>query len=169
MRTFLLLTPLLLLLGGCSLLGSDNDSILRTGADRYDARVTDSGLELDPIAFAFTNGRQRTVYLPGCQGPTPPSIQKLVDGEWVEAWSPVVMLCLSPSARVLPGATYRDTLRVRAGLPSDNLYPKFETLPVEGTYRLVLGVDRTEDPERFDPVSFVERVSNPFELRDATD
>ena len=160
------LLSLLLLLGGCSLFSSDAaDAPLRTDAARYEAHVTGHGLELDPIAFTFTNERSRAVYVPGCPGPNPPSLQKLVDGEWVEAWSPIVTQCLGPSVRVGAGRAYRDTLRVRAGLPSDNIYPKFETLPVEGTYRLVLGVDRTEDPEQIVPTPLGERVSNPFELR----
>jgi hypothetical protein len=159
----------LLLLGGCSLFSSDaDDTTFRTDADRYEARRTSHGLELDPIAFTFTNGRSRAVYVPGCPGPNPPSLQKLIDGEWVEAWSPVVTQCLGPSVRVGAGQAYRDTVRVLAGLPSDNTYPKFETLPVEGTYRLVLGVDRTEDPEQIVPTPLAERVSHPFELREAS-
>ncbi|MEP0545717.1 MAG: hypothetical protein ABJF88_02185 [Rhodothermales bacterium] len=159
----------LLLLGGCSLFSSDtDDTTFRTDAGRYEARRTGYGLELDPIAFTFTNARSRAVYVPGCPGPNPPSLQKLVNGAWVEAWSPVVTQCLGPSVRVGAGQAYRDTLHVLAGLPSDNLYPKFETLPVEGTYRLVLGVDRTEDPERIVPTPLGERVSNPFELREAS-
>ncbi len=165
------LLSLLLLLGGCSLFGSDNDdgaAFLRTDADRYEARVTGFGLELDPIAFTFTNERGRAVYVPGCPGPNPPTLQKLVDGEWVTAVAPIVTQCLGPSVRVKAGRMYRDTLRVFAGLPSDNRYPKFETLPVEGTYRIVLGVDRTEDPEHIEPTPLEERASNPFELREAS-
>jgi hypothetical protein len=167
MRSLLSLS--LLLLGGCSLFSDDGaPPAIHTDATLYEARRTGAGLEIDPIAFRFTNEREQAVYVPGCPGPNPPSVQKLVDGEWVMAWAPVVLQCLGPSVRVGAGRTYRGTLRVRAGLPSDDLYPKFETLPVEGTYRLVLGVDRTEDPEQFEPLPLSERVSDPFELREAS-
>lgn len=159
-----------LLFGGCSLLGHDSaPATLQTDAEAYEAHLTAHGLELDPIAFTLTNERAQAIYIPGCPGPNPPSLQKLVEGAWVPAWSPVVTLCLGPSVRVGAGRTYRDTVWVTAGLPSNNVYPKFETLPVEGTYRLVLGVDRTEDPERIEPLPLSERASNPFELRTAPD
>ena len=167
MRPFALLS--LLLLGGCSLFSSDaDDSTFRTDTDGYEARRTEYGLELDPIAFMFTNGRSRAVYLPGCQGPNPPSLQKLVDGasgRGVVARRGTVPQPVGPRRR---GAGVPRTLHVLAGLPSDNRYPKFETLPVEGTYRLVLGVDRTENPEQLVPTPLAERVSEPFQLREAS-
>ncbi len=38
---------------------------------------------------------------------------------------------------IAPRATYADTLRVFAGYPTNNTYPKFNVQEIDGVYRLV--------------------------------
>lgn len=105
---------------------------LQTERLEYELRSTDRGLEVS-IPFTYTNGTGKTVYVANCNRVVPPALDKQVGGQWVRALSMPVPLCLSPPIVVQPGQLYKDTLRLIAGRPSDNLIPKFEVEEIEGT------------------------------------
>lgn len=121
------------------------------------------------IPFTYHNGTGKTVYLVNCNGSVPPSLQKLEEGQWVDAWSPVMLLCLSQPIQVAPDAVYEDTLRVFAAPQGSNAGPQLEVSGPDGTYRLVWHVPVHDydfsDPPSGTPLALENRISNNFELR----
>lgn len=164
---------LAMLVGACAspLEAPESDEGLPIQTDRlvYELRRTDREL-LGEISFAFTNRTGKTVYVVNCNGVAPPSLEKLVDGEWVPAWSAVVPACLSAPIVIEPGKTYTSTLEVYAGLPGMRIAPIFEVAEIEGTYRLVwhpLVHDYDSDRPGFGvEVPLEQRTSNPFVLKE---
>lgn len=141
---------------------------LQTDRLEYRVRRANDGLATE-IPFSYTNETGRTVYVVNCNRIVPPVLEKSVKGEWVTAWGAAVPECLSPPIVIEPGAEYVDTLRVFAGLPANNVYPKFRVAEVEGIYRLVwtrvvYDYDTTR-PDFGEPLSLEDRVSNEFLLR----
>ena len=120
---------------------------------------------LAPVITAYTNTTGADVYLFGCRTPSRPTLQKRVDGAWVDAWMPVEDGCLSPPWRIRPGETYRDTLHVVGYKPGYNTAPTFDTA-IEGTYRLVRAIyDVPElDAQGSGLLPLAQRVSNAFEV-----
>lgn len=162
-----LLLALLLACGTPSEPSEPSDQLIRTDHAVYELRSTEYGLEVE-IPFTFENRTGRTVYVVNCHEHTTRLLEKRVDGEWVHAWAGAVPLCLSSPIVIAPEATYRDTLQVFAGNPSNNMFPKFEVQEASGTYRLVwYGVLRNYDHDRQgfgDPVPLAQRISNTFQL-----
>lgn len=121
------------------------------------------------IPFTYHNRTGKTVYLVNCHGDVPPSLQKWQEGEWVTAWSPVVLLCLSPPIQVAPDAVYEDTLRVFSARQGSNAAPQFQVPATDGTYRLLWHVPvhdyGFDDSPYGTPLTLENRVSNNFELR----
>lgn len=156
-------------LAGCggSLLESVAEPAIRTDQSEYRLRQTALGLETQ-ILFTFRNRTGGAVYVPNCRGDAPPVLEKLVDGEWVRAWAPVILLCLSPPIVIQAGARHADTLRVLGCHPQNNCAPKFEVAEVEGTYRLLWPHVLTSYDDRRhpfgDPLPVGERISNTFVL-----
>lgn len=142
---------------------------LQTEGLEYELRSTGQGLEVG-IPFSYRNATGQTVYVVNCNRIAPPSLEKEEGGQWIHAWSAVVPDCLSPPIVIEPGQTYTDTLRLFAGHPSNNTYPKFEVGDVDGIYRLVwhqVVHDYDEDRQGFgDPLALEERISNAFVLQE---
>ena len=167
-------------LSGCqalNVLGSEdqsrNDSPIVTGApiqtDKsvYEMRTTTQAHELT-IHLAYTNPTAGPVYIPTCREPGPPVLQKWVDGKWVTAYSPVVLLCLGPPVVIAAGETYRYTYRVFASR-SPNSIPRFEVAKIPGEYRLVWHILGTWTPNGPEPglgklLPEEERISNTFQI-----
>lgn len=153
--------------GGDLLLPSEQ-AVFATDAPEHTLTRTDRGLEGD-IAFTFRNPLPGNVYVVNCNGIAPPLLEKKVGDDWVVAWGAAVPDCLSDPIVIRPGATYRDTLEVFAGLPGSNYYPKFEVAEVEGVYRLRWEKALTSfDPDRYpfgEPVPLAIRTSREFVLR----
>jgi hypothetical protein len=153
---------------GCNgFFGPGDGPPIRTDQPAY--RLEDTGIGLETqIPFTFRNRTGGPVYIPNCGGNAPPMLQKLEDGQWVNAWAPVVLLCLSPPIVITPGTTYADTLRVFGGHPGNNMYPKFDVPHVPGTYRLLWPSVLTSYDDRRNPfgdsLPVDERISNPFAL-----
>jgi hypothetical protein len=142
--------------------------LLQTDRPAYLLWRGDVGFTTD-IPFEFTNGTGDTVYVLNCWGQAPPSLEKEVGGSWVPAWSAIVLLCLSPPIVIPPGAAYQDTVRLFAGYPGNNAYPKFEVAQPNGTYRLVWRpvVHHYHDDARLalgDSIPLRYRISNDFRL-----
>lgn len=168
-----IILPLVLLLGACTNMLEpplrEEAAPLQTDRLEYEVRRADGQLSV-AIPFTYRNETGRTVYVVNCKRQVPPSLEKYVGGEWVHAWSPVVLDCLGPPIVIEPGATYADSLRVMAWKQGGNAYPQFEVAEVEGIYRLVWGPlvhDYDDRRQGFgEPVPLEERVSNAFLLKD---
>ena len=157
----------LLFITGCYsyLVDSGDLSPIQTDRVRYEATPLRSGklegVEVS-IPMTFTNVTAGTVYFVGCHRPPAPVLQKRVEGEWVNVWGAVELLCLSPPWPITPGEKFRDTLHVQGFWPGQNIAPEF-TSDVPGTYRLLRAVHSGPDP--LAPLIPEEsRVSNEFEL-----
>ena len=133
--------------------------LIQTDRAEYQLRTHGDGLATE-IPFTFTNRAGATVYVANCNGGAPPALEKRVNGEWIPAWSPVYLLCASPSMVIPPFATYSDTLHLSAPNPLSDYHPQWMVEEVPGTYRLVwhsVGFKEVALPLEL-------RVSNPFRL-----
>jgi hypothetical protein len=140
---------------------------IETDARAYELEAGSTGYTTT-IGFMFTNPSQAAVYVANCRGIAPPSLEKLVNGEWVGAWSAVVPRCLSAPIVIKAGQEYQGTLHLFAGYPASNVYPKFETPQISGVYRLVWHNVLTSFDSGAYPsgpeLSKDQRVSNSFRL-----
>jgi hypothetical protein len=115
------------------------------------------------IGFVFTNRSAQPISVLNCQRQTGVTLQKLVDAEWVTAFSPTVAFCRSADIVIAPGASYRTSLTIYGAKPNADFEPKFEASNVPGVYRIVWGslsyggTDTTTVPNS-------ERISNRFTL-----
>ena len=142
----------------------DDGAELQTDASAYLATLTSWGVEFE-AELTYTNTSDRTVYFTGCVLPTPPALEKRVDGEWVVVYGPVVPLCLRSPLAVAPGGAVNYTARV-AACTGDRCAPEWQAGPaprsVPGTYRLRTSV-ATEVNDGL-PVRSRDVVSNAFRL-----
>lgn len=143
------------------------DPPIRTSADEYVLETTSIGWETE-IAFLYANRSDGPYYLPNCSGSYFFSLEKWFDDRWVDAWGPVLPLCLSPVIRIDAGATFADTLGIFGGFPGTNFSPKFQMANPEGVYRIVVEdalSSYDEDARPFGPtIPREQRVSNEFRL-----
>lgn len=119
------------------------------------------------IPYSYTNRTGSKVLLANCNGGVSPSLERKWEGKWVTAWTPVVLLCLSPPIEIQRGETYRDTLHVVAAAFGSKGRPQFAFEDIEGTYRLRWDPaywERNSEPREL-PLKF--RVSNEFKLNDS--
>lgn len=139
---FLLATSILL--AGCDSTSGGEPAInvptvLQADQSRYDAMIVQDGMGRSLVEFTFVaiydNATDDTLYLPACQVPQAPVLQKRVGGSWTYAWGRAEDLCKTPSWRVPPGETLRDTIHVRGYLPDEPVGNRFAT-EIPGTYRL---------------------------------
>jgi hypothetical protein len=126
--------------------------------------------------FVYTNFRADSLYHPTCRpnGVGAPTVnlglQRLVDGGWMDVWSPTLPACLSEPIVISPGGRFLDTLNVYLH-PQDTLHqPLFNpTVDIDGTYRVVWrDLLRSYDPTNYpfgEPIDLWERQSTTFELR----
>jgi hypothetical protein len=122
------------------------------------------------IGYVFTNPTDAPVYIVNCRAQTALRLQKHTDAGWIDAWSPVVLDCLSPPIVVPPGDRRADEVPVFAGAPGSNVHPQFLVDRVPGVYRIVWHhVLSSYDDRRYpfgEPLPLEQRVSNRFELRE---
>ncbi len=120
------------------------------------------------INISYTNRTGSTVYIPTCQGPLQPNLEKKVKGKWVVAYGPGGRMCRGAPVRIEPGETYRDTFKVEAFWPRRNSNLDFFDEEIEGAYRLVYDLHDIyvfplgREPDRLLPLE--ERISNEFRL-----
>ncbi len=146
---------------------SPTDGMLRTGATEYVVRQ-ENGLLRTEIGLTFVNRTGGAVYIPSCHGPYPPVLEKVVDGQWVIAYAPIVLLCLEQPVAIAPGKSYDFAYRVHAALPGTNAGPQFSVTPIAGTYRAVWGLfsEKLADGTTTKPLAAESRTSNTFQLRE---
>src|SRR5688572_6821059 len=136
---------------------------LATDSEQYTVRFVD-GMYRATIGYLYTNRSGDAVSATHCHTPPPPTLEKRVGEEWVRAYSPVMLMCLTiPHFRIAAGATYRGTLHVAAAPRGRNMAPALEVESIPGTYRLRWGLRAGDDPEARD-APMVEAISNEFRL-----
>ena len=158
MRPLLILSVLFTLAGCDTLNEAGEPGTLRTSADAYTAEMGPRYVSFE-VPITYTNTTGRTAYFTGCSRPSPPSVEKLVEGEWVLAYNQVYLMCLAPPVPVEAGATFEYALHATAAFPGQNAAPEWEVGDVPGTYRLRWSVEERGE----------ERViySNKFDLTTA--
>ena len=162
---FLLIVPALL--NGClSVTGPADPPLLQTDALTYELVRDDSGFTVS-IPYTFTNRTGGSVYLPNCRGGFWLHLEREDEGDWHAAWSPFLLLCLSPPIVIEEDEVWVDTLEVWGGLPGGNVWPRFDVADPAGTYRIVWddALSSYQDHLPFGrPLPLAERMSNTFQL-----
>jgi hypothetical protein len=148
---------------------SPNTSPIATDREIY-ALDGNAGLGRLTIRLNYRNTTGKDVYLPTCNGPQPPRLQKEVNGTWVVAFAPNILACESAPITVRNGDSYDYTFNVLAGMPGTNYLPRFSVSDIPGTYRVLWEIFRgtVGDPRRptttRDPLPLEEEVSNTFKI-----
>lgn len=145
-----------------------SEFVLTTDRHVYDLLVRPDGWQEVTIVFDYENRSNQDVYVPSCQAPYPPDIEKLVDGKWLLTWDTPENQCISDPLIIEPGQVYTDTLRVVAAPPESDRPERFLQVPVGGTYRLVwtrVVWNYVGRPPWGDELPLSLRASNPFELK----
>ena len=156
------------LLTGCSLFGDQHviNLSIQTEETTYEVKE-DHPLE---ISYTYHNQGPNSVYLGTCLGVASQVLEKLIEGAWITAYSPICPQVLGPPLKIGPGERYRTTLRlVPASWDPD---PRNGTWhggdDIAGTYRVPELVYSDWSIKQFDERTLPppERVySNSFEIR----
>src|SRR5690349_19559586 len=157
---------------GCASLtaGGGKGPPIRTDRSSYVVRDT-NGLASLTIRMTYTNNTGQRVYIPSCQGPQPPRLQKQVGDSWVVAFAPNILACESAPVQVNPGDSYPYTFSILAGMPGTSYVPRFAVSEIPGTYRILWEIvtDVVGNPSRpvatRNPLPVDEEISNTFQLR----
>jgi hypothetical protein len=169
--------PLLLASAGCSSGAGVTAPSLLVEGDEPAIVMAESVLVLEgdewgwrgEIGYTFRNRTERTISLLNCNGGYGLQLERWDGAEWVVAWSPALLMCLSAPIELAPGETLSRTLGVFGGRPDSNMHPRFAVSEIEGTYRLVITAalwDYDHDgPPWGTPVPVEHRSSGPFEVR----
>lgn len=151
--------------GGFLGLGNDRNAIFRTDRAVYALQPTELGLEVS-IPFTYQNRTGRRIHILNCIGFAPPHLEKRVGHEWVFAWATATPDCISPPIPIPYLGTYADEVPVFHGL--GEVHPKFEVVPIDGTYRLVWDAIRWNNDGSLysigDTLPRRLRVSEPFRI-----
>ena len=144
------------------------ETLLTTDAPAY--QVREEGIVRAAVDFDLTyrNPLAVAVAVPACHIPARPMLQKLVGGEWVRAFSPVELLCITPPLVIPSRGTYQFRYQIRADAHDLARWPGATDGSLAGTYRLRwwVGVrDRQADTGVGTPLPEESVVSNSFELR----
>jgi hypothetical protein len=116
------------------------------------------------IGFVYTNTTPKPVSKAGCGGPPFPQLEKNVGGQWVAAFYPVYLDCLTkPDFNIPSGETFRGVLQFTAYERGHNTAPELNVDSIDGIYRLRWdfreGTDATTPGTRS-----VESISNEFQM-----
>ena len=116
------------------------------------------------IGFVYRNGTSAPVSANYCRSPAPPMLEKWVDGRWVLAYAPAMLLCKSePPFRVASGEEYRSVIDVAAAKPGLHFGPELAVASIPGIYRLRWILSTGPDPDDR-TLGTVEAISASFEL-----
>jgi hypothetical protein len=130
------------------------------------AYTVDRGLQSFAVAirYVYSNRTGDAVLLSNCSGYTGPSLEKLIDGSWAPAWSPMEQLCASAPIEIAEGTQYHDKLCIVAFDAESTANPKFLAGPVDGAYRLVWHRARWRSKGSGESMPIALRGSNTFRL-----
>jgi len=85
------------------------------------------------VPYAVTNTGTKTLYYFACSD----AVDKLVNGSWITAWSPICTLMLRPPTALAPGATATFTIE---GIDFPNTAPRFDLVNIASKYRVRVGL-----------------------------
>ncbi len=116
------------------------------------------------IGFLYTNTTAKPVSKAGCGGPPFPDLEKKVNDQWVGAYYPAYLMCLTkPDFMLESGQKYHGVLEFTAFERGHNTMPELRVDSNDGIYRLrwdfVEGIDATAKGARR-----VESTSNEFRM-----
>lgn len=144
----------------------DDGPPIQTDSTRYVLRFDDPGWMAD-IGFSC-HADSDTVYIVNCNGAILMNLQKLVSGEWTDAWYAEGDACLSPPIVVPPNGEFRGEIAIWGAHPASPSYNSFRVSEIDGEYRLVWHQPvhhYQPEPGRFgDTIHLDRRISNPFTL-----
>lgn len=129
--------------------------------ERYVAGAVE-GIHGIAINHRFTNRTTDTLYLVNCNGAFGVSLEREVDGEWQNAWSPPIPACLSSPIVIEPGGRHPGSLVVPVVAEAD---PVDGVVP--GIYRLMWGSilpSWSDAGPLAEAIPVEERTSEPFEV-----
>jgi hypothetical protein len=136
---------------------------LRTDREAYDVRM-EGGVRAVDFELTYENPLDAAVAVESCHSPRRPLLEKQVGNEWVYAFSPVELMCITPPLIIGARATYRFRYAVRIDDWDLARWPG----SIDGTYRLVWGVARRDgrsDSATGPLLPLTYRVSGSFTLR----
>lgn len=142
----------LVLLAGCDLFGSNDESVsLQTEQDTYTVAI-DSNQVQGSLSYALANASLQSVTFQKCGDGAfpPPELQFKNDGTWTDAYQQAYILIKCPDQEVMPRSTYRGAFELQVSV--DDWVPG----TVEGTYRMAWTVGVSGDSRNV--------YSNPFML-----
>lgn len=142
-------------------------TFLTTDASEYEIRAM-GALHAVDFNLTYRNPLNVAVAVPACHSPARPMLQKLVESEWVQAFSPVELACITPPLVIPARGTYQFCYLLRADQYDLRRWPKYADGTLEGTYRLrwLVGLhDRRASNGLGESLPTEYVVSNPFELR----
>lgn len=171
-RARFLVSIALLASAGCAAATSESPNRPPIQTERIRYTVDDSMPIVHlTINMVYRNTTGSTVYLPTCQGPQPPRLQKQVGDAWVVAFAPNVMGCEQTPISVRAGETYPYSFQIVGGRPGSSFAPRFAVSELPGTYRVLWEIFRTSretvagrPPIMTDPVPVEQEISNSFQL-----
>lgn len=143
----------------------DGEPLLRTEGLEFQLIHTSGRIEVS-IPYSYTNRTGSKVLLANCHGDVSPSLEMKRGEDWVTAWTPIHLLCLSPPIQIKQGAEYRDTLLVYAHPFGSNVHPQFDFEDIEGIYRLRWNTPYWEKNSKTQSLPLEFRISNEIFLRD---
>ena len=114
-----------------------------------------NGVARVAIRMTYRNSTGKPVYLPTCQGPQPPRLQKQIGDKWVVAFAPNVLACEATPIEIPNNTSY---------------LPRFAVSEVPGTYRILWEIFHGAAGEPSHPVitrdalPTEQEVSNTFQL-----
>lgn len=116
------------------------------------------------IGFLYTNTTAKPVSKTGCGFPPFPGLEKKVNDQWVAAYYPFYLMCLTkPDFMLESGQSYHGVLEFMAFEPRHNTMPELRVESIDGIYRLrwdfVEGIDASAKGARK-----VESISNEFRM-----
>ncbi|MDY6994300.1 MAG: hypothetical protein SVR94_17080 [Pseudomonadota bacterium] len=170
LSTFLLLSNLI---GGCSLFDSNEK-------ERFSEAIKNFSLETDQdvyqvnedgfleITYVYVNKGDQVFYPGSCLGVASENLQKLVDEEWIPAYSPFCQYILRTPIKVEPGKTYEATIQLHSSTwDSTRNNASWNGGEIEGTYRVWERVYGGWSIEKYDSGTLQSEivVSNAFEIR----
>lgn len=143
------------------------ETFLVTDAAVYEFRLEGSFHAVD-FDLTYRNPLRAAVAVPACHTPVRPMLEKQVEGEWVHAFSPVELMCITRPLVIPARATHTFHYQLRADAYDFDRWPRAADGSLSGIYRLRWWVglhDRRADAGVGQPLPLAYVVSNTFELR----